>query len=104
MFESIFDVAFNSPIKDIMDWLVSPEAAVYVANTPFRIFSKLTDWFMALLNYSKPMWAGFGEYAIGTFTITLNDQFFTTVIGFIFGFFIFKFCLSKTLDLIKIVI
>ncbi len=100
MFDSIFDLVFNSPLTDFINFVVSPETAVYVANTPARLFNTICNVFFNILDMAKPMFSDFGNHAINTFAFSLTDNFFNTIIGIIFGFFVFKFALGKVLDLI----
>ena len=97
----LYSWIFDTPISDFLEWLVDPTGGVaYAISTPIRLFDKICNLFFNFLDLSKPMFIDFGNHAINTFAFSLTDNFFNTVIGIIFGFFVFKFALGKVIDLI----
>jgi hypothetical protein len=97
MWEAIFDTVFDSPIQSFIDYITNPFEVVQL---PYKVFNFFTDMFFGLLSYSKPMFAEFGNRAIATFDFDFKNNFVVTVIGLMFGFFLFKFILSKVFDLL----
>lgn len=100
MWDWIIDTAFNNPITDFVNYITSADGIADIVSFPYRAFNTLTDVFFTFLDYSKVMFSGFGARAVQTFDFDFREHFFTTIVGLIFGFFIFKFILNKVFDLI----
>ena len=66
----------------------------------YDLFLKLEEWFFSFLDTSKEFFIDIGQKALYVFQFDFTKNFLVTVVGFIFGFFVFKFILSKIFDLI----
>ena len=63
--------------------------------------SFLSVLFFRFVDSSKGIFSQLGTAALDIFTFKLDQNFFITIIGFIFGFFILKFVFGKAIDLIS---
>ena len=68
------------------------------------LFDTLTDIFFSFFEQMSSAFSAFGSRAINYFSFSFTSNFFITIVGIIFGFFVFKFILGKVIDLISNII
>lgn len=100
IFAWIKNLIYSNSIFDAVGMSSEDKVNAYID----YLFDAITNIFFSFLDHTASMFNSFGNKAISLFQIDFTNNFFVTVCGCIFGFFIFKFVLGKVIDLVSRII
>ncbi len=96
----LFFEGIAAMIENIKDMFSEVGFSGTIEHYADKLFELYTTLFVNFMDKAQGLFYNMGNKAITVFHVDFMDNFFVTVCGFIFGFFILKFVLGKVFDLV----